>query len=354
MLLFAPYILLAFCGAAAFCGALNIVVVSMVEVLGKEEHGGMKAEKREVRGARWLAAVPEDEYVLKGNSACAGCTAMIALRYALKASRATGRKTLLLVGACCMVVCEGVYPNTAYNVPTLDTAFACTASMASGVEAALKSFGRRDVNVIAFAGDGGTVDIGIQALSGAVERGHNFLYVCYDNEAYCNTGMQRSGATPLCARTTTTPSGKREKKKDVPRIIAAHDIPYVATVCPSYPMDLYEKFKKALSIEGPKYIHVLTPCPVSWRFPTSKGIEMGKLAVRTGMWTLYEVEHGVFRLSAPSRRVVLNGDVLPVEKYLRAQGRFNGITDEEVERIQKIVYQELERLKEATARRRLW
>ena len=334
--------------------AFNTVVVSMVEVLGKEEHEGMEAVGGEGKVVKWLAEIPADEYVLKGNSACAGCTAMIALRYALKASRATGRKTLLLVGACCMVVCEGVYPNTAYNVPTLDTAFACTASMASGVEAALKSFGRRDVNVIAFAGDGGTVDIGIQALSGAVERGHNFLYVCYDNEAYCNTGMQRSGATPPCARTTTTPGGKREKKKDVPRIMAAHGIPYVATACPSYPIDLYEKFKRAFSIEGPKYIHILTPCPVSWRFPTSKGVEMGKLAVRTGMWTLYEVEHGVFRLSPPSRRVVLRGDVVPVEKYLRAQGRFNGITDEEVERIQKMVYQELEWFKEAAARRKLW
>ncbi|MHC1635998.1 MAG: thiamine pyrophosphate-dependent enzyme [Candidatus Methanospirareceae archaeon] len=288
----------------------------------------------EEKGRKIKIAIPTEEYLLKGNSSCAGCTAMLALRYILKAS---GKDTVLLVGACCAVVCEGVYPNTCLKVPTLDTAFACTAAMADGVAAVLK-----DKNVIAFAGDGGTADIGLQSLSGAIERGANILYVCYDNEAYCNTGMQRSGSTPLCAITTTTPRGKREKKKDIPRIIAAHDIPYMATACPSYPLDLYRKVKKALSIKGPKYMHVLAPCPVSWRFPTEKGIEVGKLAVKTGVWVLYEVENGILRISAPSKKVV-EGKVVPVERYLRMQGRFSNLTDTGIERIQKMVYANLER-----------
>jgi pyruvate ferredoxin oxidoreductase beta subunit len=296
----------------------------------EEKSVGMQVAKTKIQ-------IPEEEYMLKGNSSCAGCTAMIALRFALKAS---GRDTVLLVSACCMVVCEGVYPNTCTNVPTLDTAFACTAPMANGVAAVLK-----DKNVIAFAGDGGTADIGIQSLSGAIERGANILYVCYDNEAYCNTGMQRSGATPFGAYTTTTPTGKKEWKKDVAGIIAAHDIPYVATACPSYPLDLYAKVKKALSIQGAKFMHVLTPCPLSWRFPTEKGIEIGKLAVATGMWVLYEKENGVLTVSAPSKRAV-EGDVMPIEKYLQMQGRFANLSDADVERMQKMVYANLEKYRE--------
>ncbi|MHC1584886.1 MAG: thiamine pyrophosphate-dependent enzyme [Candidatus Syntropharchaeia archaeon] len=275
-------------------------------------------------------AIPEEEYMLKGNSACAGCTAMIALRFALKAA---GPKTVLLVSACCMVVCEGTYPNTCTAVPTLDTAFACSASMASGVAAALR---KEDANVIVFAGDGGTADIGIQSLSGAIERGTNFLYVCYDNEAYANTGMQRSGSTPYRAVTTTTPFGKKEDGKDVPSIIAAHRIPYLATASPSYPLDLYEKVKKALSIKGPKYIHVVTPCPPGWRFPLNKGIEIGRLGVKSGIWVLYEIENGNFRLSSPSKRV-LEGDKIPVREYLRAQGRFDLMSEKDIERVQRKV-----------------
>jgi pyruvate ferredoxin oxidoreductase beta subunit len=223
-------------------------------------------------------AIPDEEFLLKTTSACAGCPSSLILRYVTKAA---GADTVLVIPACCTSVIQGVYPTTAMNLPVYNVAFASAAAVASGMSEAFRAEGQK-TNVICYAGDGGTIDIGIQALSGALERGTDFLYICYDNEAYSNTGMQRSGATPLGAMTTTTPGGKKDHKKDLDAIVAAHNPVYQATACAAYPQDLYNKVEKALTIPGPKFMHVLAPCPPGWRFPSEKTIEMGKLAVKSG------------------------------------------------------------------------
>ena len=274
-----------------------------------------------------MTEIPREEYILKCTSACAGCGGTLSLRYVLKAA---GRDTILVVPACCTSVIQGTYPNTAFNIPVYNVAFASAAACASGMSTALRAAGKK-THVIVYAGDGGTVDIGIQALSGAFERGTDFLYICYDNEAYGNTGMQRSGATPLGARTTTTPAGKTQPKKDLDAIVAAHKPPYMATACPVYPKDLFQKVEKALSYRGPTFIHILSPCPPGWRFSTEKTVEMGKLAVRTGMWVLYEREQGKVTINGPSKAAMVKP--LPAEEYLRAQGRFGGISAEAVSRM---------------------
>jgi pyruvate ferredoxin oxidoreductase beta subunit len=271
-----------------------------------------------------MTEIPKEEYVLKCTSACAGCSSSLILRYVLKAA---GPDTVLVVPACCTSVIQGIYPNTAMNVPVYNIAFAAAAACASGMSAAFHAAGKK-TRVIVYAGDGGTVDIGIQALSGAFERRADFLYICYDNEAYGNTGMQRSGATPVGARTTTTPGGKTDTKKDLDRIVEAHNPPYMATACSAYPQDLFKKVSRALEIPGPKFIHVLAPCPPGWRFPTEKTIEVGKLAVKTGMWVLYEREFGKLTISGPSRGAMKKQ--LPIEDYLAIQGRFKGIDKESV------------------------
>jgi pyruvate ferredoxin oxidoreductase beta subunit len=282
---------------------------------------------------------PREECLLKGHAACAGCGPAISLRLLFKA---LGKKVMLVVPACCTTVIQGSYPYTSFAVPLQNVLFESTGAVASGVEAALRVRKLDDITVVGWAGDGGTVDIGIQALSGAAERGTNFIYICYDNEAYGNTGMQRSGATPYGAWTTTTPFGKKERKKDMPLIMAAHKIPYVATACTSYPVDFVAKLRKAKDIRGTKYIHLLAPCPTGWRYDTSKTVEMGRLAVQTGMWVLYEIEDGRFRLSSPSDRLVDKSRRKPVEEYLALQGRFRGLSEEDTERIQKWVDEDWE------------
>ena len=244
-----------------------------------------------------IAEIPKEEYLKKCTSACAGCSSSLILRYVLKAS---GPDTVLVVPACCTSVIQGIYPNTAMNVPVYNVAFAAAAACASGMSEAFRAAGKK-TNVIVYAGDGGTLDIGIQSMSGAFERGTDFLYICYDNEAYGNTGMQRSGATPLGARTTTTPTGKTVEKKDIDAIAAAHHLEYMATACSAYPLDIYKKVAKALTFRGPTFIHILAPCPPGWRYPTEQTIDMGKLAVKSGMWVMYEREHGKLTLSAPSK-----------------------------------------------------
>jgi len=293
-----------------------------------------------------LKELPKEEYILKGNPACAGCGAAISLRLMFKA---LGRKVIMIVPACCTTVIQGPYPYTAFKVPLLNIVFEATGAAASGIVAALKKRGIEDVTVVGWAGDGGTVDIGLQALSGAAERETNFIYICYDNEAYGNTGMQRSGATPFGAWTTTTPTGKREHKKDMPMIMAAHGIPYVATVIPSYPLDFINKLRKAKQIKGTKYIHILSPCPTGWRFPGSKTIEIGRLAVQTGMWALYEIENGEFKLSPPSARLLDKSKRKPVELYLKAQGRFRNLTDRDIAEIQQWVDETWEKYKRLQA-----
>jgi len=242
-----------------------------------------------------------------------------------------------------MEVVTTPYPETAWRVPWIHVAFENVAAVASGVQAGLKKLGKRDIKVVAIGGDGGTVDIGLQALSGMVERNDNVVYICTDNEAYMNTGIQRSGSTPFAAWTTTTPVGKVKRGEDRPKknmlaIINAHGAPYIAAASIGYPFDLIKKVKKAASIEGSTYIHAHCPCGPGWRFDSSKTIEIAKLAVLTGIWNLYEIERGEFKLTfkPPKRR--------PVADYLKVQGRFRHLTDEEIAEIQRMVDEECKRL----------
>ncbi len=276
----------------------------------------------------------EDELVHPGNRACAGCGLSIVYRIGLKA---LGRDTILVVPPSCLTVLQGLYPIAATQLPCLNVTFASTAAAATGVIGALKAQGRESTLVAAWAGDGGTSDIGIQALSGACERGENFIFICYDNEAYMNTGVQRSGTTPQGAITTTTPfSGKSQKKKDVPSIIAAHGIDYVATASASYPLDLYDKIVKAKTIQGPKYIHIHTPCPAGWGFNPRFTVKIGRLAVETGLYDLYEIENSKWRLTGASKKLI-GKKRTPVNEYFNTQNRFKALSDEKISDIQKEV-----------------
>jgi pyruvate ferredoxin oxidoreductase beta subunit len=281
-----------------------------------------------------LKELPTEEHLLPGHAACAGCGATVAIRLAQKA---LGPKTVFVVPACCTSVLQSAFPFTAFNMPCLNIAFEAAAAAASGVVAAYDARGIKGVTVLAWAGDGGTVDIGLQALSGAAERGTNFIYVCYDNEAYGNTGFQRSGSSPFGSRTTTTPTGKREHKKDVPMIMAAHGIPYVATACIAYPLDFVNKLRKAKTFVGTKYLQILTPCPPGWRFSTERTVEMGRLAVQTGIWPLYEIVNGKFEFSSPSAALVDKTKRKPIEDYVNQQGRFDRIAPEDVEELKRWV-----------------
>jgi pyruvate ferredoxin oxidoreductase beta subunit len=276
----------------------------------------------------------EEEFVHPGNRACSGCGLSIVYRMGLKA---LGKNTILVVPPSCLTVLQGLYPVASTKLPCVNVTFASTGAAATGVRAAMKALGRENINVAAWAGDGGTSDIGIQALSGACERGEEIIYICYDNEAYMNTGVQRSGTTPQGVLTTTTPiKGKLQVKKDVPAIIAAHGIPYVATASAAFPLDFYDKVKKATTISGPKYIHVHTPCPPGWGFESRFTIKVGKLAVETGLFDLYEIENGTFRLTGPSQRI-LEKERRPVTDYFATQGRFKSLDAELVKKIQQQV-----------------
>ncbi|MBY8979748.1 MAG: pyruvate synthase subunit beta [Candidatus Lokiarchaeota archaeon] len=277
-----------------------------------------------------LMEIPDEEFIYPGTRACAGCSMALIYRIALKA---LGPKTIITVPASCLTVLHGMQGFCTTKVSVLHTPFATTGASASGIVASLEDKGLADdVNVVAFAGDGGTVDIGIQSLSGAVERGTNFIYACYDNEAYMNTGVQRSGSTPLGAYSTTTPNGKTGYKKNMPKILEAHGIPYVATAISSYPLDLYDKFKNAMKINGPKYIHILAPCPPGWGYNPKDSIEIGRLAVQTGFWPLYEVIEGKFVLSKDSSKYLDPKKRKPIIEYLNTQKRFKNISDEDIER----------------------
>ncbi len=290
----------------------------------------------------------KEENFTQGHRACQGCAEALAVRQVLKA---LGRDIIIANATGCMEIVSSPLPLTAWNVPWIHVAFENAAAVATGIEAGLKVLMRKGripqkkIVAVGMAGDGGTADIGLQALSGALERGHDFIYVCFDNEAYMNTGIQRSSATPYGAMTTTSPPGKvsigqATWKKNVPAIAAAHDIPYVATACPSYPFDLMAKVEKAKKLEGPAYLHILSVCPTGWRIPTNLAVRYGRLAVETGIFPLYEVENGVYRLSynRPQLR--------PVADYFKGQGRFRHLTGETVEEIQRKVTQDYERLKE--------
>jgi len=274
--------------------------------------------------------LPCDEYLLKGHAACPGCPITVALRIALKA---LGNKTILVIPACCSSVIEALYPKSGFNVPILNIAFEAAAAGASGVSAALKKLNKTDITPVVWAGDGGSYDIGIQALSGALERGTNFIYICYNNQMYSNTGIQRSGATPYGAWTTTTWTGKKEHQKELGEIVRAHHIPYVATAAISYPEDLYAKVLKAKTMKGPRYIEIFAPCPPGWRFDMSKTIEMARLAVETGAWLLYEEIDGQFTFTSYSKKILEGKDRKPIEEWLRLQGRFRHLTEDDMAKI---------------------
>ncbi|MCX5853057.1 MAG: thiamine pyrophosphate-dependent enzyme [Deltaproteobacteria bacterium] len=275
------------------------------------------------------------EYMLPGNRACQGCGLSLAYRYVLKALR---ENTILTIPASCLTVLHGLYPITSVTIPCVNCTFASTAASASGLVAGLNALNRTDITVVAVAGDGGTYDIGIQALSGAAERGTDFIFVCYDNEGYMNTGTQRSSATPLGALTTTTPVlTKQQHKKDMMRIMEAHDLPYLATASPSYPIDLYDKFVKAKRIKGTRYLQIAAPCPPGWAYPPKDTVKIGRLAVETGIVVLFEIENGKFRFTGRSKTIAERGNKLPVVNYVERQGRFRKMSMEQLRQIQRWV-----------------
>lgn len=284
--------------------------------------------------------LPKEEYISSGHAACPGCGAPLAMRYTMKA---LGDRVIMNVPAGCTPVIGGLWPNSAFKFNVMDHAFESTGAVASGIRAALDAKGIEDVTVLAWAGDGGTVDIGLQALSGAVDRGTDFIYVMMDNEAYMNTGIQCSGSTPIGAWTTTTPMGKKceinlQKKKKIMDMMVANGIVYGATVNVAYPEDFVKRVKKAAEIKGPKFIHALSPCAPGWRVDTSRTVEVSRLATQTNMFPLYEVENGAYRITKTIK------ERKPVSEYLKAQGRFRRVSDEMVERLQTLVdkdYQEL-------------
>jgi len=279
--------------------------------------------------------IPEEEYIYPGTRACAGCGMALIYRIALKA---LGPKTIITVPASCLTVLHGMQGFCTTKISVYHTPFATTGASASGILASLEDKGLADeITVLAFAGDGGTSDIGVQALSGAVERGTNFIYACYDNEAYMNTGVQRSSSTPLGVQTTTTPEGKLVHKKNMPKILEAHGIPYVATANAAYPLDLYEKFKRAKNIKGPKYFHILSPCPPGWGYDPKYTMLIGRLANETGFWPLYEVIEGKFMISNPSKKYLDPSKRKPISDYLEAQKRFNSIGENTVQAYEKYI-----------------
>lgn len=289
----------------------------------------------------------KEEYFSAGHRACQGCGEVLALRLILKA---LGEDIVVSNATGCMEIISSAYPQTAWEVPYIHVAFENAGAVASGVEAALKALRRkgkiadRYVKSVAVAGDGGTVDIGLQALSGAMERGHDMIFFCLDNEAYMNTGIQRSSATPYMAATTTSPAGKaikgqRTGKKNVPEIMVAHNVPYVATACPSYPIDLVNKVKKAKEVRGPAYIHVFSMCPTGWRSASEQTIKLGRLAVETGAFPLYEVENGKYRMT-----MEIPKKLRPIGDYLKLQGRFRHLNPDDIEKVQARVNKEWRKL----------
>lgn len=295
--------------------------------------------------------ITKKEYFSPGHRACQGCAEALAVRLVAKA---LGQNVIVSSATGCMEIVSSPLPFTNWRVPWIHVAFECTSAVASGVEAGTKALIRKGklpdkgTVFLGMGGDGATTDIGLQSLSGAFERGHNFLYVCYDNEAYMNTGIQRSSSTPFGAATTTSPAGKLKPgqitwKKNMGEIAVAHNIPYVATACSSYPFDLIQKVKKAARIDGPAYIHVLSVCPTGWRVPPNKAIWIGRLAVQTGVFPLYEVEKGKYRITVDVP------ELRPVSDYLKPQGRFRHLTPDRIDQIQERVTREYHQLKAKTA-----
>jgi pyruvate/2-oxoacid:ferredoxin oxidoreductase beta subunit len=281
--------------------------------------------------------VMDREFVHSGHVGCPGCGATIAMRFVLKA---LGEKTMMVLPACCWSVIAGPYPQSALKIPVIHAAFETGGATATGVRAALDMLGDTETTVLTWAGDGGTFDIGFQALSGAVERNENFLYVCYDNEAYMNTGIQRSSSTPYGAWTTTTTGQdwKKLRKKNIVEVLVAHRIPYVATASIAYPDDLLRKAQKAKETKGSRFLHIYASCPTGWRIPSEMSVKIARMAVQTNIFPLYEVEDGLrYTINYKPREYL-------VREYFRLQGRFRHLTDQDIDQIQQMVNEDWELL----------
>jgi pyruvate/2-oxoacid:ferredoxin oxidoreductase beta subunit len=277
----------------------------------------------------------ENEFMRPGHMACPGCGEANTMRLVLKV---LGEKTIVIILPSCVGVISATYPNSTFSVPCFHSAFEIAAPTAAGIANALKLQGREDVTTLAFAGDGGTFDIGLQSLSGAADRNENFIYVCLDNEGYMNTGIQSSSSTPEKAWTMTTPGGRRGRKKKLMQIIAAHRMPDAATASVGHPLDLMEKIRKAKEIKGTKFIHTLTPCPTGWRMAEDLTAKAAQLAVETRLFPLYEIIDGT------EYRITHQPQGLPVSEYLKMQGRFRHFTPDDTARLQKEVDEDWERL----------
>jgi len=265
-----------------------------------------------------------------GHVGCPGCGAAIAMRFVLKA---LGDKTMMVIPACCWSIIAGSYPQSTLKIPVLHAAFETGGAVASGVRAAQDIKGDTETTVVTWAGDGGTFDIGFQALSGAVERNENFIYFCYDNEAYMNTGVQRSSSTPYGAWTTTTPGQhwKKLRKKNIVEVLVAHRIPYAATASIAFPEDLMGKVEKAKSMTGSRFIHIFSSCPTGWGMPSEMSIKIARMAVQTTIFPLYEVEDGLrYTINYTPKGYLVN-------EYFRLQGRFKHLTEEDLDSIQEMV-----------------
>ncbi|MCC6031461.1 MAG: pyruvate synthase subunit beta [Pyrobaculum sp.] len=292
-----------------------------------------------------LKDLPREELFAPGHRMCAGCGAAIAMRWITKT---IGPNAVIANATGCVEVTTTPYPETAWMHPYIHVAFENSAAVASGVEAAIKALKRKgmwdagDTKVVVIAGDGGTYDIGLQSLSGMLERRHGVLYILYDNEAYMNTGIQRSGSTPKYAWTTTTPvgtavKGKIQWKKDIMGIVTAHRVPYAATASVAYILDMVNKIKTALEYteEGPTFLHIYAPCVPGWRYPENKTVEIARLAVETGYFPLYEWDHGKLKLNPPSNNHLDKSKRRPLKEYLKLQGRFAHLTEQEIAEIEK-------------------
>lgn len=276
-----------------------------------------------------IRGLPEEEYFVSGHRACAGCGCAIAMRHITKAA---GPNTIVVNATGCMEVVSTPYPETAWKLPYIHGVFGNAAPIASGIYAALKKL-RKKTNILVIGGDGATYDIGFGALSAAFERGDKFTYICYDNEAYMNTGYQRSGATPFGAWTSTTPvgekiKGKRIFKKPIENIFAEHNIPYIATANIAFAKDMYDKVKKSFKFDGPSFINIFTTCQPGWKHEPNLAIRVARLAVETGLWPLYEIENGKFKLNMKPK-------FKPIEEYLRLQGRFKHLSSKDIGLIKK-------------------
>lgn len=284
----------------------------------------------------------EDKELIYGSKTCQGCGASIVARLALKV---LGEKTFLATPACCFAATTSVYPQSNIFVNNVITSFPALASTISGMSVAAEALGLDpDINFLAIGGDGGTIDIGMQALSGAAERNNNFIYICYDNEAYMNTGVQRSGSTPFDAWTTTTPTGPNSKgeknkyRKSLFDIMVAHRVPYVATASIAYPMDFLKKVEKAKNIKGCKVIHIMAPCPTGWGYEPCDTVNIAKMAVESGLWYLAEYEEEKLTLNYRPKKLK------DVKDYLKAQKRFKHLDESDIQEISNLRDLEWERI----------